>query len=312
MRTRMIVLMALVLAGVLAVPVRAQGGLSEKELALLDRVYVARDNLHNSSSYVEVSVGEQAQTLTVEAGGRTQSSASVRSWDRTATVLREGGALWNVQAFLTMTFENSGPVNTSTFSVNGEARLVGGVLYVNGAFEDASTVPAGITLPEGWVALENDGRWPVLERLGLDAYLDESSPFDDIEVIKAAATSITSEPDTLEDGTPVDLITIAFDSPGVVAVYRSMKDLEPTTLHILDRLGGDTQATLVLALDASDTVHFVYNEVIFDASGLDPAQVGVGDPNATVRFEMNQSQTQTYSDFDAPVAPVAAPDTLAE
>jgi hypothetical protein len=259
-----------------------------------------------------VSVGEQAQTLTVEAGGRTQSSASVRSWDRTATVLREGGDLSNVQAFLTMTFENSGPANASTFSVSAEARLVDGVLYVNGAFEDASTVPDGITLPDGWVILENDGHWPVLERLGLDAYLDESGPFDDIEIIKAAATSITSEPDTLEDGTPVDLITIAFDSPGVAALYRTMKDLDPTTLHILDRLGGNTQATLALALDASDTAHFFHSEVIFDASGLDPAQVGVRDPDATVNFEMVQSQTQTYSDFDAPVEPVAAPDTLAE
>lgn len=312
MRIRLLVLIALLAVTVVGVPVQAQEGPSEEELALLDRVQTARDILHGRSSYTELSVGEQTQTLTAKLGVRTQTATTVRTWDRTASVLREGGELSNAQIFLTMEFDNAGTVDSSPFTVTGEARLVDGVLYVNGAFEDASAVPPGLTLPEGWVTVENDGRYPVLERLGLEGYLDETSPFDNEEVLKEAVTHIASEPGVLEDGTAVDYITFTFDAAGVGALYASMKDLEPATLHIVEHLAGDTHATLVLALDADNTAYIVHSEIIFDAAGLDPAVFGVNNANAAVRFDMSQSQTQTYSDFDAPVAPVDAPAVLAE
>jgi hypothetical protein len=101
-------------------------------------------------------------------------------------------------------------IASDSYTITAESRLVDGVLYVN-AERDAEDDAELDKMPEGWVQIENIDDWPALEGLGLETYLEAPYSwklFDDMDVPYLDPSEVWEESDTLENGTPVDVVTI--------------------------------------------------------------------------------------------------------
>lgn len=303
--------MALALIGV--PPSRAQdGGLTDEQVALLDRVFAARELVDVLESYVEDSAGTESQTLTVVLGEQSLDLADLTEWAQTQTVINtpEGK---NVDAQISATVTSQGEV---AFSVTGEARLVDGTLYVNAAYDDPSAdLPP---LPEGWMIVEDaetiGDEFAALGALQLDSLADDEPPmlFEDQERMREIASDVFVETVTLEDGSEADLITIVFGRDALIAIVLEDTD-DPFQVGMFSALNEDSQATLSVLLDAEGRALEVISQMNMIAQDIDAAALSPEDfpPGALLSFAFQGTDEQRYSEFEAAVEPVAAPEELA-
>jgi alpha-amylase len=326
-RTRSHKALAVVLVALLAVatlpffPARAQEGLPPEEQALLDRVLTGLDSLNSYASYQAVvrsdwvqdwtgSVGEQ-----VVQGSRAEAVLEIREW----AVLGDGGP--NIRQDKTIsqwTTSLDSPVQE--LHLESETRVVDGVTYVNAAYiSPPADLPA---LPEGWYRLAGPNSldvWPGLQMVlssalasgytGTDVnyYLLGLKTEELIAKSNAYATHVTLESATLEDGTPVEAITVTLSRDAAQAMGISFDPDDPVARLISRSITGDP-LTLTLYFDASSRV--VGEDVNFAISVKDLAigMVTEAPPGFKLTLTLTQTVAVRFMAINAPLERVEAPE----
>jgi hypothetical protein len=315
-RLAMVVLLVTVPIG-LSAHAQDGGGLSEEQQVLLERVFHARENYRAYDSLVEDVIGGQSRELILSIGDNRQSRSSAIAWERSAQIIREEEGR-NITATATASITDSGTgirgeVNSRTRTLVVDFRLVGGTIYLQAAYgADTAPDPELPVLPEGWFEVESLQDWPVLEDLELQDLVEPHNVFDDFENVRAVVSDVTVVPGSLDDGTPVEAITLTFDVAGLRVLY-GQGPANPTMAQILANLTEDSGASLTVTLDADDNPYEVSSEVVLHATGLDTSTFGFDQvpAGAGLEFTNEFSRHEVYSRVNAPFEPATVPEELA-
>jgi hypothetical protein len=293
-----------------------EGGLSEEQQVLLERVFSARENYLADSSLVEDATGGQSRDLVLTLGNSQQSRSTMITWERSAQIIREE-ADRNITATASASVTDSvtgvgGAANSRTHTLNVDFRLVDGQIYLQAAYgADTAPDPELPVLPEGWFKVESLQDWPVLDDLELQDLVEPHTIFDDYDNVRAAVSDVTIAPVTLEDGTPAEAITLTFDVPGLRVLY-SQEPANPAMTHILANLTEDSGASLTVILDADNNPYEASSEEVLHAIGLDPSVFGMDQVPAGAQLEFTNEFThhESYSQVNEPFEPAVAPEAI--
>jgi hypothetical protein len=198
--------------GVAIRPAHAQDDdqpLTEEQHQWLERIQQALANLDALTNYTVTHTGSAFSELTLRLGGDTLTGTQAQSWQRTQTTFP--GDPDNITAAITSTYSvvEFGAAEALSFGLVAEVRWVDGVLYVN-----VTPLDVGTALPEfpiGWIVVTDSDDYPELTSLQLDNIIDETSIFDDIDVLDGIIEDVIVGAVTLDDGAPADQITVIFN-----------------------------------------------------------------------------------------------------
>lgn len=296
-------------------PARAQDtALNEEQLALLDRVFSAREQLETYTSYVEEASGSDTQLLTIVIGEQAIEFNEATEWQRTQTVINsEDGK--NVSAQLRAVVSGE---DWPAYTVSAEARYVAGTLYVSAVYVDPGEdlLPP---LPEGWLMVEDakaaGDEYPALGALEIDNVTDnEPSPLlEDRERFREMATDVQLETITLDDGTQADQITVLFGREALQSVISEDGE-NPFQQMLFDALSDASRAALTVVMDADNQPLSVHTEFFlaveeFDATTLNPEEFPAG---TTLSFSYTGVDDQRYTQIGESFTPVTAPEEIVE
>ena len=295
-------------------PARAQdgSGLSEEQLALLDRVFAARQLLDTFESYVEIGTGLDAQTLTLVLGEQSVDLADVTEWAWTESVINSPDGK-NVDAQLGAAVSSQGE---EAFRVVGDARFVDGVLYVSAAYDPPSDdLPP---LPDGWLLIEDPetigDSHPALAALQLDNISSDepNTLLEDQARMRETASDVTLETVTLDDGTEADRITVVFGRDAILGVMVEGVD-DPFQLGLFSGLTDESGATLSALLDGEGRALEVRTTIDLIAVDIDAATLSPDDfpDGALLSFAFQGVEEQRYEQINEAREPVSAPEELA-
>ncbi len=317
MKTRwvMVLVLVLVAAAPLRMTARAQdgGGLTDEQIALLDRIVAARMVRDAWPAYTEDAAGSQAYSI-VEPE---QTSIRASALEHSATVI-PGDPNDNTQAVVAASVISSVTASDGTeqnveYTISGEVIIVDGVLYVNAAYDEPSDqLPP---LAEGWVqinSVEELDAYTAVDALGLgDLY--EESDLDElnamIEMYKQYATDVTLEQTTLDDGTAVDVITITLDSAGV-AEYMKIQEASSALFDLLLTDEAPDSYTFRMTLDAENNPIAIEGVMSIAGVGLDAQLFGSYPDGATIDVAVEAEQVAVYTPVVEGIEPAVAPDEV--
>jgi alpha-amylase len=319
-----ILIALLVVATLPFVPARAQDGPSPEEQALLERVLTGLDSLNTYASYQAVVRSDWVQDWTGSVGGqvvqgsRAEAVLEIHEW----AVLGDGRP--NIRQDKTVSQWQTSPGSPAQeLHLESETRVVDGATYVNAAYISPSAdLPA---LPDGWYRLTGSNSldvWPGLQMVlspalvsgytGTDVnyYLLGLKTDELIAKSAACATHISSQATTLEDGTPVEAITVTLSRDAVQAMGVSFDPNDPVARLIARTITGDPLA-LTLYFDASSRV--VGEGVNFAISVKDLAIGAVTEapPGFKLTLTLTQTVAVRFMATNAPLERVEAPEVNA-
>ncbi len=312
-----VLLVLLLLVGALPVAWAQDGDdgtrLGEFESGLIERVVEARQNLYAMESYVEVAGGTFYQEVNIMALDQEQSAFSRATWERYAQYI-QGADTTNASAMINATVQETvdmGPGGTRDYVVSAEARQIDGTLYVQAEY--APFRPGLPLLPVGWKVIPSPDELDVYKHLELGDLLGRMLLVDDLDVMIAAATEVEFEPDTLDDGTPIDVITITFDHDGVAYALAESpaSNVDPAIAGILfEGLSADSFMVLEVVLGLDDTPYAFRLESVVQALNIDAHALAPNDfpQGLTFSIVLETTRREEYSDFNAALTPVEVPD----
>lgn len=299
-----------------AAPVKAQGGLSEEQLALLERIVNAISVVDDYTSYVNTESSTLALNGSVALAGFTQEIVQSQQLDKTTTyVLGDNPNALVVATYTSETNQEGGTI--ASYTVDAEARYVDGVLYVNITPVDGDV--SELALPEGWVEVEDVTTYEIFDDIGLDRILERvgaieanpanDSPLKDLELLEKIVQDVTVEETTLEDGSTVNVFTLTIDFVDLISEAPDAfgGDSNSAAQGLFNAFEGQSvEATIIL--DAEDNplayaLSFEGELVDLDASVLSSSLAG-----ATLNLSFVFSQTSELSQVNEAIEPVAAPE----
>ena len=303
-----IISLTLVTAG----PITAQDGPTADDLATVNRVANAFDNLESYSSYVREGAYERRQVIQISQGTDIYRLDTSYSRFGLNTVLQDGDSR-NIHSEGTLQFEEveseGEETQMSAFTMNVEARLVDDVLYVQGNYEEGGENPPDVS--DGWVTVAGPDDWPLYDVLNLESYLDPDiySPLRDRDLLAEVVSSVHVEADTV-NGMPVDVITLSLDSAGLSAfMIASIREESPFNA-LLDVLDLNSAADFTVVVDADDNLVEYYSLMLVQATNVDlyalaPDTFPEG-MFATLYMEVDEYGALVL--INEPLDPVAAPE----
>lgn len=298
---------------------QAQDGLSEEELALLERLYEAVQKIEGYDAYVLERSELQSMDFYVSVAGFIISQSESTLVEALQTVT-ESGANVHVVATLVVDSSEDSPQGSSSqaYTAQVEARLVDGELYVNAEYLDSEgDAPQ---LPTGWIDFDSLSfdALEVLSKLSLDnlldAGLDSDSPLDDLETLLSVVTEVNLTSETLDDGTEVDVITVVIGSDGVMSLLESRGEFDPNdpmTAGIVDVMGDNFEVSVQFKLDADDNIRYALLGLTIDMADFDISTMGIEGmpPGTTMSMTISFQEVRQYSNInDASLEPVEAPE----
>ena len=218
-------------------PIMAQGGLSDNELELVTRAETAFTNLANADAYtlsgtcndqLDADIVMKIGTQTSRMGPPLQ--AHDYSLSRLYSQSDDGLILYTVLV-------DEGGDEEQVITINAETLLMNDDAYLKA---DVS-LDADVTTID-WILFEDTEEWPfdslTLQTSFFDLPDNEWRLYDlldEFEVIFDAPSSVTTEISELDDGTEVEIITLALpiDNMSSIASLSSPDDWK------LDRISGD-------------------------------------------------------------------------
>lgn len=310
----LVVVLALLATMSAGLTANAQGddGLTEEEQALLDRLTHAVEisQADNYDTFVTDNTEAMFLSMSGEFGGQTI-NAEFDS-NLTTTTYHINSDPENVRAELSLEYsELTQEGDVITYSILAEVRLVDDTLYVlavREADDDSILEP----MPDGWIVFESEDDWPALEELDLADFLDddETDPLENAATIFGEASAVTLESGELDDGTPVDAITITFLGEGLAAAMREIGEIEEDIADLYEQADPESGFEMGILLDENDQV--LYVEMVgtltwaeLDLSTIIP-EVPPGMVFISLALDVNMSRT--ISNINEPLEPVAAPE----
>ncbi len=303
----------ILLVGIFAamVPVNAQDGLSDEEIALIDRAIAAGDALDDLDSYefnisearnINMSISVQGQDLLFNQGFALTTNGYYVYVDDVDQVTANSEMIVN----------SIDPDGAVSYTLTTEAISLDEVLYVNATLVEGEYTDGDI--PEGWITIESaEDIPPVLEDFGFDDVFDdgeEEDPIQDREKLISYASSVTAEADELDDGTPIEVISIVIEGENLAEffteIFSADSDDDPMTQAFSNSdIQGDI--LIVVALDEDDTVvgtAFIMNMIIesVDLTGVPDLPEGT-----TMSMDAVFTEITEYSNLDGDLPALEAP-----
>jgi hypothetical protein len=315
-RGSLIVILLLALLAVPVVSAQENDDLTEEELALVERVIESRAKLETYASYAEAAAESRSQMLTINMDQGSQGFSQAVDLTRDQIVI-QGGDQKNIAGTITADVTQTEPLANGqsgeiTYTLMGEFRLVEGAMYLS-----ASYVLADPTLPEipdGWAVYTPDEN-ETLDLLRLDDLLDDDDPLERAERIRTTAQDVTLESTTLDDGTPVEVITIIFNREAFAAqIGAQAEEPDPMLTALLAGLSENSISTMVVTLDMDGNPLRVESRTVMESLGMSGPEI---DPQMfmegmTVDMIIDFSEDKSYSQFDETFEPAVVPEDLAE
>lgn len=312
---KIILALVAILVITIALPASAQdGGLSEEEQALLDRVLEAEAEITNSDAYTAVSVENFTLDFVVLDGETTV-------LERTDITLIEEEIAYlydaetdtdNEVRMVTVSYEFSDNFNNGgSYVMVGEGRQVEGVLYANFAYEasEGDVDP----LPDGWVIVDETSLdlFPGLTEADLDDWLESITEEDDAEdpldAIFSENTIAATSTTTTEDGVEVETIVLTVSAEGIASIFAEGEEDAGPLAGFLDN---------IQANDTDFTFRFEDGQLVSRISALSFTLTGI--PGTAISADFPETwvidysylieETQTLLSFDSPTEPATAPD----
>ena len=302
--------LVLLAVGVLALSASAQDGLTQDQLALVERVHNARIIQDQYHSYREEAIVTHLFEIAIVQGNRTVSRSTDSTLARTGTVVRTADQ-GNILAEIILSVEQTGPQGAQAYRVLAEARLVDDILYVQAHYEDpAAQLPA---LPDGWIELEDpDEQANPLAQLELTDLLDRPLWIDDLDLMLESVVDASVEPGELDDGTPIDIITLTVDEAGIRRLWDEpdITDIEPALAAVLGPyLLPESDLVVMLWIDADEHISRIDITMQAQAAEVPGTQF---DPDLSAGSLMDvtitTTRTETYTDINQPLPATTAPD----
>lgn len=295
---------------------QAQGGLSDEDIASLDRVYAMLETSDSYTSYHSETTRSDSQTLIMTINGETSERGQTNTVTESKTIIRndlEDESLNNIQAtaVLDIVAVNDGTEVSAT--INADILYVDQILYMNAQGEGASDFLNGIV--EGWQAYDSEEAVPEgFDSLKPDSYFgdNEDNPFEDREYILPLISSIAVEPSELEDGTAVDIITITIDGEGFYTFYTDLlaeSEEENPLLGIITPELLDGTIIYSITVDAENTP-IAYNiDLTMTIAEFDLSLIAPNVPeDSLVSIIYSQSEESFISEANAEFSPAVAPE----
>ena len=313
MLKKLILLCMLVSFISLPVPLNSQAqddsGLSEEELAWLDRYLQApaiveeyeqytfdltrTQDIQFFISFADNSLGlENLEEL--ELAGQVDNIAEIAH----ATV--------SVETFYNE-FEHD-----SAYSLNGEIIIADKVAYAQAEYTDTvGDIPA---LPENWQLIETqEDIPPELGLIGLEYFFEGNLGFIPLrELIRETASQVTYEENILQDGTPVEIITILIEGENF-ATFMDVLFAEGTDdgFFELITLTEDNEGYIDIwvAFNAAGHLIHVENFISVTIDEIDLADIGNSDfpEGTTVKITADLLLAVDFHDINSPIDAIERP-----
>ena len=309
---KIIVLMVVVAVFAVMMPVEAQDGLSAEEIALVDRAIAASDAHDELGSY-QLSGGEESN-LDMSLALQGQEIAFGENYEITT----EGyylydGEIESISATSELVFNSNGPDGEVNFSITADLIGIGATLYVNAELVDGENPDGG--LEEGWLTIESADEIPLaLDNFGLDDFFDDSEddPAKDRDQIISHASSVTLEKDELDNGTPVEVITVLIDGDNLLDFFAELSADDDSDNPFVDAIfssdvGG--QILLMMALDADDNMvgEAVVMSLVIESLDMSAVELEGLPADVEISLTMDRTKYTEYSALDGEFEAIEAP-----
>jgi hypothetical protein len=302
------------------IPAQAQdgGGLSDEQLALLDRLFMAQASLEAYESYSRVGQGTGTQTITIRQGEASQTIGKSVSWTGEGTAIRGDSdnihATYGADVEIT---ELAQAGESPAYTSSTEVRVVDDVVYVNVEVIEANgEIDELDELPAGWFVLGEEDDYNAFNMIPVGNINQEDALLDYPDVVRAAAADVTLEPVILTDGTLLDAITVRFERDGLIILFTESptSDLDEDTAALITMgITERSYMTMTVLVDAENNMLGIGGEVLYEALDLDLRELSPGAREGIV-FDliMESSREEKFSQVNEPVEPVAAPEVITE
>jgi hypothetical protein len=318
---------AVVTVMVLAAPqlatLRAQGGLSDEQLALIDRVIAAFDALAQNN-YTNVGVNGWSETWKASMDGQVAMGAA-----------SEGSTTWEAEIIHTDTSVNLlwknttqvkssqiNPPSETSYTLEAEVRVIDGAVYVNAAYvEPSPELPA---VPKGWIEVTetSPSEWPGLASLGLERFFDDEPDtisylnfgvsLEELKtVFVETATVVTSASGTLEDGAPIETIGITLNRDGWLRISPDFDINDPTNRAIFSGLTSSPR-TFAFILDESGHLVKMVTDTKLDVLGIDISGIQGAPQGVLLSLNSDSRSINEFSLLTEPLPVIEVPELAAQ
>ncbi|PJF45184.1 MAG: hypothetical protein CUN55_00315 [Phototrophicales bacterium] len=295
----------------------------DEDQALMERIIAAVEATESYESFVLTETYSIAGSATIIPLTYMQTETSYVH--RVSHVIR--GNSPNVQSFFTIrSQQHEFEEEMITNIVQGEIRFVDNTYYLTAEAIKGNELSAEVS--DGWVMFTADSSQEVLrdllmpsvEELDSDelwgALIDNSVTIDtsNLDAVGNLIDFRISQ-DVLEDGTPVDVITMSFDFDRIIqrsSVSSSPED-EPTEADIERELLRNIQFEVSFFIDEQGRLVGRHDYIKTFANSADLAQNSDEEddqtayPEIEIRVEVQENKTTFYTNINEALTPVEAP-----
>ncbi len=320
-KDRTLIVLVLIALLVLPVPsIRAQdGGLPDEEQALLNQAVDGLVTANGYTSFESTADLHWAQVWTAITGGN---AVQGNQFDflRHEQTRTTAAPVVNIDQIVTAD-QTTTTLNQPSqhYVLESEVRLVDGTTYVKATYTDADA--GAPEVPDGWYQINgvNDiETWPGLSYLiNPGAYLNPNA---DVlsrlfglstgsvpDILAQYVTGARRGTDTLDDGTPVTVITLTVSRDGAMALQTLGLDLtQPVMKMIFDGITTDP-LTLDVLLDESGQLVGLDYTLAVDLHGLDASWMANVPADLTLDITLNQTFSMRLTNINGALERVAAP-----
>jgi hypothetical protein len=314
---KILAMLLVVVLLVAALPLSAQEGLSEEEIALLQKVVDGYNAILAYQSYIRDETVNSTNTTILKIGDQTQQRDTLENTTTHIVITR--GATPNGQKTMTQIIEDT---IDGTYTLLGELRYVDGVLYASGQYL-SGTGPQPFPLGFSIVTLDVEGAETGYETFEPQDFVnavlgvpDEDSLVNyiasgDLETIAGILGSITqAEGDW--NGVPATVITLEFGPEQIPNILAFTADVDPGMEMLFAAVSENSQGTVKFYFDTDGNPLAQISDITFEIVDFDLGQV---DPQAAgVLASLNStiSETAAFSQVNQPLEQVTAPQNLAQ
>jgi hypothetical protein len=290
--------------------VQAQGtdGLSDDELALLDRLDAVAGTPQTYTRFSSVADDALSFDATFDVGEPIETGWIVRRVME-IDIIRDG-AQTNVagMADVAVTWL---PDHAGSYEIEADIVFVDRTLYVDAAYAEADGEVSEIE--SGWQRFRSSWEIPAaLEELELHELFtgdDENNIFDRPDIIERAVTGVRLETDEMDDGRPVDVIILDFEGQGAIQAFLLMGADDQGLFSVMFNPESDGMITVSVMVDDHENLVGWTVDWTSHVEDLDLTPFNIQDipDGSTLTATMSRSYVETLSNIDGEIDPIVTP-----
>lgn len=284
------------------------GGLTEDQMALIERIAGIDESLATHTSYRSNRIDIQNNNLIIN----NQENKDNKNLQRFGYVVNEEGVENNTYT-LNLDYEG-----LAHYSIRGEVREIDGIIYANVMYAEADE---GVEpLPEGWLAIETADDIPyTMHELNLSQHFNDDEPLiNDPELLATYATlvTVTEVTTTVEDEeVTLEQIMVVVGPENFPAFYFSILDEEAQQNSMLQAIfseGLEGSMTVIAQFRANGDIYLLSASMDMEHRDINAyaASPDLFDEGDIMSFVAEYSILSSYTNFDEVFATIEIPDLV--